>query len=73
MAERRAVAPSHLTDEDLYQLRAQADSANQQRRQELAKNNDYLMNQVGDKVNKAQTERNRQIEAERANHQRLQQ
>ena len=40
--ERKAVAPSHLTDEDLAVLRRQSQEAEAQRRAVLQKNNDYL-------------------------------
>jgi hypothetical protein len=73
IAERKAVAPSHLTDEDLAQLRRQSQETEAQRRAALAKNNDYLFEQSSSRIQKERAERERQVKEERENHQRLQQ
>lgn len=73
LQQRRQVAESHLTDNDLARLRQQAADNNHQRREELARNNQYLFQQSESKQNKTTTEKQRQINEEKGNHERMRQ
>ena len=67
----RQVAPNHLSDTDLQAIRDKAWQQELQRRQEGARNNEFLKKQHYDKLSSAQKERHRLIEEERANHNRM--
>jgi len=55
--ERRKVAESHLTDEDLYRLREEVNKNNYEKRSQLAQVGEVLKEQHYQKLTKSQIER----------------
>ena len=55
----RQVAPNHLSDADLQAIRDRAWQQELERRQESARNNEFLKKQHYDKLSSAQKERHR--------------